>query len=161
MLGDRFWQRHFNSDPGVIGKTIQLVGNNYTVVGVAASRFTWDDGDVYLPLKVTNDPVRAYDVGLRLRGAYPTWKARQAYFGELHRRTATVPGVTMTAISSNATPPDNGWQTGIEILGELRRDGQQIGVNFVSPGYFPLLRIPVVQGKIWDETEITTRRTSP
>ena len=26
-------------------------------------------------------------------------------------------------------------------------------INFVSPGYFPLLRIPVLQGKIWDETE--------
>jgi uncharacterized membrane protein len=26
-------------------------------------------------------------------------------------------------------------------------------VNFVSPGYFPLLRIPVAQGRIWDEAE--------
>ncbi len=26
-------------------------------------------------------------------------------------------------------------------------------VNFVSPDYFPLLRIPVLQGKVWDETE--------
>jgi putative ABC transport system permease protein len=64
VLGYKFWQRHFNSDPGVIGKTIQLVRKNYTIVRVAAARFTWDDGDVYLPLKVTNDPVRAYYVGL-------------------------------------------------------------------------------------------------
>ena len=40
---------------------------NYTIVGVAAPRFTWDDGDVYLPLKVTQDIVRSYYVGLRLK----------------------------------------------------------------------------------------------
>ena len=56
VLGYKFWQRHFNADPSVIGKNIQLVRKNYTIVGVAAPRFTWDDGDVYLPLKITPDP---------------------------------------------------------------------------------------------------------
>ena len=67
VLGYKFWQRHFNADPTILGRTIQLVRKNYTIVGVAAPRFTWDDGDVYLPLQVTNDPVRAYYVGLRLK----------------------------------------------------------------------------------------------
>src|SRR4051812_18877123 len=67
VLGYKFWQRHFNSDPGVLGKTIQLVRKNYVVVGVAASRFTWGDGDVYLPLKVSGDPVKAYYAGVRLK----------------------------------------------------------------------------------------------
>src|SRR5580658_7964367 len=67
VLAYKFWQRHFNSDPSVLGQTLQLVRKNYTIVGVAAPRFTWDDGDVYLPLKVTQDPVRAYYVGLRLK----------------------------------------------------------------------------------------------
>src|ERR1700688_837368 len=51
-----FWQRHFNSDPAVVGRNLQLVHKNYTIVGVMPSRFTWDDADVYLPLKVSNDP---------------------------------------------------------------------------------------------------------
>jgi ABC-type antimicrobial peptide transport system permease subunit len=59
----------------------------------------------------------------------------------------------MAAISSNATPPSNGWQTAVEILGQLPRDDQKLRVNFVSPGYFPLLRIPLAQGRIWDENE--------
>jgi putative ABC transport system permease protein len=399
VLSYKFWQRHFNSDPSVTGRTLQLVHKNYTIVGVAAPRFTWDDGDVYLPLKITQDPNKAYYVGLRLKpgvthkaanaplqplieqfaketpkhfptakfqfhvvglnenfvlelggtlyllfsavalllaigcgnvsilllargtarqhelavrtaigasrgriirqllsealllsltgatlgvllayralaiiivllpkysfpheaaiqinlpvlafsvglalftgtlfglwpalqlsrpevsqvmqsstrkivgvvrgrtthsvltgvqvaltlvmlagagaamegflhllrtplgydphnvmsvgipvhdGAYPSWQAREAYFEQLRDRAATVPGVTMAAISSNATPPSNGWQTSIEILGKLPRDEQKIRVNFVSPGYFPLLRIPLVQGRIWDESE--------
>ena len=53
VLSYKFWQRHFNSNKAVIGQTLQLVRKNYTIVGVAAPRFTWDDGDVYLPLKVT------------------------------------------------------------------------------------------------------------
>ncbi|MFZ0862857.1 MAG: ABC transporter permease [Candidatus Sulfotelmatobacter sp.] len=399
VLGYKFWQRHSNSDPSVLGHTLQLVRKNYTIVGVAAPRFTWGDGDVYLPLKVTPDPIKAYYVGLRLKpgitheaanaalqplieqfaketpkhfpttkfqfhvvglnerfiqelggtlyllfsavalllaigcgnvsilllargtarqhelavrtaigasrrrivrqlltealflsltgaalgvllayralaiiivllpkysfpheaaiqinlpvlafsvglalftgilfglwpalqlsrpevsqvmqsstrkivgavrgrtthsfltgaqvaltlvmlagagaamegflrlihtplgydphhvmsvgipvhdGAYPTWQAREAYFEQLRNRASTVPGVTMAAISSNATPPSNGWQTSIDILGTLPRDEQKIRVNFVSPGYFPLLRIALAQGRIWDESE--------
>jgi putative ABC transport system permease protein len=67
VLGYKFWQRHFNSDPSILGKTIQLVRKNYIVVGVAGSRFTWGDADVYLPLKVTGDLVKAYYAGVRLK----------------------------------------------------------------------------------------------
>src|SRR6266700_7753000 len=32
VLSYKFWQRHFNSDPSVVGKTMQLVRKNYTIV---------------------------------------------------------------------------------------------------------------------------------
>jgi predicted permease len=67
VLGHKFWQRHFHGDPGVVGKSIQLMRKTYSIVGVADTRFTWGDADVYLPLKVTNDPVRAYYAGIRLK----------------------------------------------------------------------------------------------
>jgi predicted permease len=67
VLSYKFWQRHFNADPAILGRTIQLVRKNYTVVGVAASRFTWGDGDVYLPLKVTGDQARSYYAGVRIK----------------------------------------------------------------------------------------------
>jgi putative ABC transport system permease protein len=399
VLGYKFWQRHFNANPAVLGQTLELVRKNYTIVGVAAPRFTWDDGDVYLPLKVTQDPARSYYVGLRLKpgvthdaanaalgplieqfaketpkhfptdrfqfyvaglnddfvrdlggtlyllfsavalllaigcgnvsilllargtarqhefavrtaigatrsriirqlltealllslagaalgvllayralaiivemlpkysfpheaaiqinlpvlvfsvgaalftgilfglwpalqlsrpevsqamqsstrkivggvrgrtthnmliagqialtllmlagagaamegflrlmhtplgydphnvmsvgipvhdGTYPTWAARSAYFDQLLKKAAAVPGVTMAAISTNATPPSNGWQTPVEILGKPAQEDQKVRINFVDPGYFPVLRIPVAQGRIWDETE--------
>ena len=100
------------------------------------------------------DPHNVMSVGIPVHdGAYPTWEARKAYFEQLRNRASTVPGVTMAALSSNATPPSNGWQTNIEILGQLARDEQKVRVNFVSPGYFPILRIPLAQGRIWDESE--------
>ncbi len=67
VLSYKFWRRHFNGDPAVLGQKLQLVRKNYTIVGVAAPRFTWGDGDVYLPQKVTQDPVKAFYVGIRLK----------------------------------------------------------------------------------------------
>ena len=40
VLGYKFWQRHYGGDPDVLGKTLQLVRKNYTIVGVAAPRFS-------------------------------------------------------------------------------------------------------------------------
>ena len=67
VLGYKFWQRHYNGQRDVVGKTIQLVRKNYTIIGVAQPRFAWGDGDVYLPLKVTSDPSRGYYVGVKLK----------------------------------------------------------------------------------------------
>jgi predicted permease len=67
VLGYKFWQRHYNGERDVVGKTIQLVHKNYTIVGVAQPRFSWGDGDVYLPLKLTADPSRQYNVEVKLK----------------------------------------------------------------------------------------------
>ena len=52
VLSHKFWQRHFNGDPSVVGKPIQMVHKTYTILGVLPPRFTWEDGDVYLPLNL-------------------------------------------------------------------------------------------------------------
>ena len=40
VLSHRFWQKHFFGNPAVLGRTLQLNHKNYTIVGVAAPRFT-------------------------------------------------------------------------------------------------------------------------
>ena len=67
VLGYKFWQRHYSGQRDILGKNIQLVHKNYTIVGVAQPRFTWDDADVYLPLKINSDPSRGYYVGVKLK----------------------------------------------------------------------------------------------
>ena len=67
VLSYKFWQRYYNSDPTVVGHTIQMVRKNYTIVGVAAKRFTWNDADVYVPQKVTQDPVPGFGAEIRLK----------------------------------------------------------------------------------------------
>ena len=67
VLSYLFWQRHFNADPNVVGRTIQLVHKNYTIIGVLPARFTWNDADVYLPLKITNNQNITYGPLIRLK----------------------------------------------------------------------------------------------
>jgi MacB-like protein len=67
VLSYKFWQTHFLSDPDVVGKTIQLDRKNYLIVGVAAPRFRWYTADLYLPLKLTQDPGLTFIINLRLR----------------------------------------------------------------------------------------------
>ncbi|HXW90009.1 MAG TPA: ABC transporter permease [Terriglobales bacterium] len=100
------------------------------------------------------DPHNVMSVGVPLHdGAFTTWAARAAYFEQLRAKVAETPGVTMAAISSNATPPRNGWNSRVEILGQPTAEEQLGSINLVSPGYFAELRIALLQGRIWTETE--------
>jgi len=56
VLSYLFWQRQFPGNRSVIGQTIELGHKLYTVIGVAAPRFTWGDSDVYLPGTPSADP---------------------------------------------------------------------------------------------------------
>jgi len=61
VLSRAFWQRHFGGSSGVIGRTIQLDAQPYTVVGVMPQEFDFPPGgrvDVWTPLSV--DPNDAH-----------------------------------------------------------------------------------------------------
>ncbi len=81
VLSHKFWQRHFNGDPSVVGKPIQMVHKTYTILGVLPPRFTWEDGDVYLPLNLPSSPAKTYGLYLKLK-----------------------PGVTQAAATAELTP---------------------------------------------------------
>jgi len=51
VLSNGLWQRRFASDPAIIGKTMQLDGKKYDIVGVAGREFTFPVGvEIWLPL---------------------------------------------------------------------------------------------------------------
>jgi predicted permease len=62
-----FWKSHFGADPKVIGKSLELNHRKYTVIGVVGPRFTWGDGDVYLPLPADLDPKTRMQILVRIR----------------------------------------------------------------------------------------------
>jgi hypothetical protein len=93
-------------------------------------------------------------VGIPLRAnTYTTSAARGRDFEQLRAKVAETPGVSMAAISSNATPPRNGWGSRFEILGQPPAEQQKASVNLISPEYFRILRIPLLEGRIWDDAE--------
>jgi len=68
VLGYAFWQRYFLGDPNIVGKTIQLVRKNYTIVGVMPPRFKWrDPAEIYMPLAVKYQANEYYGVNLKIR----------------------------------------------------------------------------------------------
>src|ERR1039458_6623090 len=67
VLGYQFWQRYYGGDPGIVGRTIQLVHKNYRIVGVMPPRFRWREAAIYVPLKVTLDPNLYFGVSLKAR----------------------------------------------------------------------------------------------
>lgn len=100
------------------------------------------------------DPQNVVSIGIPLHeNTFTTWAERSAYFEQLLSVTLAIPGVNQAAISSNATPPVNGWNTEIEILGKPAAGQQRSSVNFVSPEYFGALRIPLLQGRSWSQIE--------
>ena len=62
-----FWKSHFGADRNVIGKALELNHRKYTVIGVVGPRFTWGDGDVYLPLPADLDPQARLQFLVRIR----------------------------------------------------------------------------------------------
>lgn len=100
------------------------------------------------------DPHNIMSVGIPIHdGAYKTWPEREAYFERLFEKVAQVPGVRMAAVSSNATPPDNGFTTKFEIVGKPDSQDQSFRFNMVSADYFPALRIPLIAGRVWNADE--------
>jgi putative ABC transport system permease protein len=106
------------------------------------------------------DPHNVMSVGIPVHeNTLTTWAERSAYFTQLRERVNEMPGVIQAGISSNATPPSNGWNQPFEILGKTASEYQDARVNFVSPEYFTILRIPVIQGRLWQPAEVSRGAT--
>jgi putative ABC transport system permease protein len=72
VMNHRAWVTRFGADPGVIGRTLVLDGQPYTVIGVMPPRFEWNIADLWLPAEMrrSDDPqtprgTRAFQAHLR------------------------------------------------------------------------------------------------
>lgn len=54
LMSYRLWQKSYGSDPNIVGKTIQLNGRSWPVVGVMPNGFHFpnDDIDIWMPLNL-------------------------------------------------------------------------------------------------------------
>jgi putative ABC transport system permease protein len=62
VLSHRTWTNHFGRDPGLIGRSIHLNGEPYTVIGVLprGSEFDRRSTDLWVPLVFPSNPARDY-----------------------------------------------------------------------------------------------------
>jgi len=73
---------------------------------------------------------------------------RPEYFDRLRERIANVPGVQVAAVSSVTPVGGSTWNTSIEVPGfEAPERDRLTLVNAVSPGYFTVMRTPILTGR--------------
>jgi hypothetical protein len=104
-------------------------------------------------------------IGIRLHNKNPgEWsriqprEARIAYIEQIQEKIASLPGISTVAVGVDATPPSIGgafYEQSFEIDGTGDHEQPQARVVLVEQRYFAALRIPVLQGRIWNTDENT------
>jgi putative ABC transport system permease protein len=119
LLSNGFWQNHFGSDPGIIGKTITLDGNTMQVIGVMPPRFNMpSEVNIWMP-QVFTERHRTW------RGRYLTVLARVKPDMAMQEAQA---GMNLLAKQLEKEDPEfnNGWGVQViplheELTGGIRR----------------------------------------
>jgi len=108
------------------------------------------------------DPANVVKLGIMLHVHDPgEWsriqprEARTSYIEQLREKVASVPGVCTVAVAADATPPDPGAKSSFTIAGTGYSVQPQARVMLVDQRYFATLRIPVIQGRVWNTDENT------
>jgi predicted permease len=105
------------------------------------------------------DPANVMRIGIQLRNRTPNeWErqsreARVAYIEQIRQKIASIPGVSTLSVSVDATPPHTGTDQAFEIDEKAGGEMPQARVVPVDPDYFATLRIPLLQGRIWNTDE--------
>ena len=116
-------------------------------------------------LKITStplgfDPHNVFVLGLPLnRQINPNREARAAYIHQLQTQAAGLPGVISVAVSMRDIPPAPPPPEPIEqqvpfrILGSPSQQARFAALSLVSPEYFATLKIPLLKGRLWNQSE--------
>jgi putative ABC transport system permease protein len=87
-------------------------------------------------------------------GAYAQWDQRVSYLDRVRRRVASSPGITSVAISLSDLPPARPFHSSVvESSGIPVQERPTVLLNEISAEYFPTLRIPLLRGRLWTESE--------
>jgi putative ABC transport system permease protein len=108
------------------------------------------------------DPTNVLSVRIPLQeNTLTTWESRANYFEQLRANIAGLPGVVSAGLSSSATPPISGWEQRFDLLGKptASPELQTARISSADPAYFGILRMPLLQGRIWSPTEVTRGAT--
>jgi putative ABC transport system permease protein len=78
VLSYHFWKSHFAGRANVLGQSLQLDRQDYTIIGVMPQRFAWTGSDIYIPLAYSTDPRRPANVYARVSPGVSDRQAEQA-----------------------------------------------------------------------------------
>jgi putative ABC transport system permease protein len=67
VLSYHFWKSHYDGRLDVVGRTLEMDHEVFSIVGVLPQRFAWKGSDLYTPLAYSADPHRVANVFGRLK----------------------------------------------------------------------------------------------
>jgi len=132
VLGHAFWQRHFASDPGIVGQTLSLGGKSVIVLGVLPASFREIEADADRDLWM---PPATWTL---LSNADEFMRRDSRWFVVLARRQ---PGVSVAAAGTEVTAladvlarefPESNRGRGARVISDLDYRLEQGGVNAVA-----------------------------
>ena len=109
---------------------------------------------IHTPLGFDPDHVIALNTAIP-KGTTTTWQARLNTNEAIRQAIAEVPGVTSASVSTSFFPPFGGFNGKIEIRSKPALTGAEALLALVGPQEFTTLRIPLLTGRIFDETELS------
>ena len=107
VLSRAFWERHFGGSPGVIGRTIQLDAQPYTVIGVMPAAFDFPPSaniDIWTPLSF--DPNDAHGRSRKARSLNVVGRLADGVGQEQAQREMTV---IAGRLATNFPDRNTGW----------------------------------------------------
>jgi predicted permease len=106
------------------------------------------------------DPANVMQIGISLHVQNPAeWsrlqsrEARAAYIEQIRQKIASLPRVSTVAVGIDATPPDADVQSSFIVDGSGDGEQPQARVMLVDQRYFAALRIPLLEGRVWNADE--------
>ena len=115
LIGEGFWRERFGANPGILGRTLQLSGAGYVIVGVVPEAIQtlrvpfFAPGDVYIPVGQWRDPSfrdRKVTTGLCAIGRLMPLKTESSAAAELSQLAANL----------SAAFPDANRDSGINMV---------------------------------------------
>jgi predicted permease len=108
------------------------------------------------------DPANVMQLSIQLHthdpgewGRLQSREARAAYIEQIREKIASVPRVSTVAVGVDATPPGADVQSSFIVDGSGDGEQPQARVMLVGQRYFAALRIPLLQGRVWNTDENT------
>ena len=86
-------------------------------------------------------------------GTYADWQKRIGYYAQIREDVANIPGIQSASIAYTWLPPLSLYRSSAQIRGWRDNENQSVTIQQVSPEYFSTLRIALLQGRFWTQSE--------
>jgi len=82
----------------------------------------------------------------------------QAFFRELDRNLAAIPGVQSASLAMQPILENSEWDSSVNVEGYTSKPGEDMNplFNAISPGYFATLGVPLVEGRDFSDRDTGT-----